>query len=191
VTQLARQRFTFDEYVRLEDASEIKHEYFDGTVYAMAGGGPEHAAIAANVIRLLGTAIEGKRCRVFTSDLRVRVVATGLATYPDATVVCGTLELDPEDGKGHTAINPTLLVEVTSPSTEDYDHGERAANYKRIESLREIALVAHDERRVDVWRRIESRWTLFSFHADDEVDFASLDARIPVAAIYSDPLAPA
>lgn len=95
----------------------------------MAGGSPEHAAITANVTRLLGNALEGRPCRVYSPDLRVRVqatgLATGLATYADVTVVCGRLELDPEAPKRHPVLNPKVLVEVPSPSTEDYDRGEK------------------------------------------------------------------
>jgi Uma2 family endonuclease len=191
VTQLARQPFTFEGYVDLEETSPVKHEFLDGQVWAMAGGSPEHAAIAGNVIRLLGQALLGKRCRVLTSDLRIRVQKTGLGTYPDASVICGAVELDPDDPKGHTATNPTLLVEVLSPSTEDYDRGEKLAHYKRIASLQELVLVAHDERRVDLWRRVGERWTQLTFHAGDAMALASLDVSVPVDAIYFDPLADA
>jgi Uma2 family endonuclease len=190
VTQLARQPFSFDAYVELEDGSPIKHEFLDGAVWAMAGGSPAHAAIAANLVRLLGAGLEGRRCRVFTSDLRIRVSDTGLATYPDASVICDRVELDPGDRKGHTALNPVLLVEVLSPSTEAYDRGEKLAHYQRIASLREVMLVAHDERRVDLWRRVDERWTQISAHAGDEVALHSLgDLRLAVDTIYFDPLA--
>ncbi len=190
MTQLARRAFTFVDYVDLEERSPIKHEFLDGVVYAMAGGSPEHAAISGNVIRLLGVALAGKRCRVFTSDLRVRVASTGLGTYPDTSVICDRIEFDPEDPKGHTAVNPILLVEVLSPSTEDYDRGEKLAHYKRIDSLREVMLVAHDERRVELWRRTGTHWTQLTFREGEHVTLESVDCAIPVEAIYSDPLAP-
>ena len=117
VTQPARQLFSFADYVLLEEMSTVKHEFLDGEVWAMAGGTPDHAAIAGNVFALLTTGLRGERCRVFTSDLRIRVRGTGLGTYPDASVVCDSLELDPEDQKGHTVLNPTVLVEVLSPSS--------------------------------------------------------------------------
>jgi Uma2 family endonuclease len=180
MSQLARGVFSFADYVGVEDDSSIKHEYLDGVVYAMASGSPEHAAVAANVIALLRVAVAGKRCRVFSSDLRVRVKPTGLATYPDASVICERVELDPEDAKGHTALNPTLLVEVLSPSTEDYDRGEKLAHYKRIGSLREVMLVAHDERCVEVWRRVEGRWRHRSFAAGEHVELESLGVTLPV-----------
>lgn len=189
MTQLARKHFTFAEYVRLEAMSTVKHEFLDGVVYAMAGGSPDHAAVAANVIRLLGNALEGRPCRVYTSDLRVRVLETGLGTYPDASVVCDRIELDPDDEKGHTAVNPTLLVEVSSPSTEDYDRGEKLAHYKRIPSLREVMFVAHDERRIDLWRRTERGWTQLTFSDGRAVELESVGCELSVDAVYRDPLA--
>ncbi len=190
MTLLARQIFSFDAYVDLEASSPIKHEFLDGQVWAMAGGSPEHAAVAATVIGLLGRALVGQRCRVFTSDLRIRVASTGLASYPDAAVICGAVALDPDDRKGHTAINPTLLVEVLSPTTEDYDRGEKLAHYKRIESLREIMLIAHDEHRVDLWRRAGDHWTQLTFGPTDAVKLESVACSLLVADLYFDPLAP-
>lgn len=102
----AHHRFTFDQYLMLEEDSGSKHEFLDGQVWAMSGGSPDHAAVAGNVLTLLNVQLSGKKCRVFTSDLRVRVVATGLGTYPDVSVVCGRVELDPEDAKRHTVITP-------------------------------------------------------------------------------------
>jgi Uma2 family endonuclease len=190
VTEAARQRYTFDEYIELEAASpSVKHEFLDGAVWAMAGGTPDHAAIAANVIGLLRERLRGQRCRVFTSDLRIRVEATGLGTYPDASVVCNQVELDPEDKRGHTVVNPTLVVEVLSPSTENYDRGEKREHYQRIPTVREIVLVAHDTRRVELWRRDGDAW---SEHVVSEgaVELTSLDCSLPLEEIYLDPLAP-
>ena len=109
MTAAARRHFSFHEYVRLEEYSNVRHEFLDGVIYAMAGGTPGHAALAARIIGKFRAQLEGKPCEVFTSDLRVRVVATGLATYPDVTVVCGRLEVDPDDPT--TVINPVVLVD--------------------------------------------------------------------------------
>jgi Uma2 family endonuclease len=140
-----RPRYTLDQYLRLEEMSNVRHEYLEGEIYGMPGGTPEHGRIAANIIMLLGMHTASRRCAVFTSDVRVRVTATGLDTYPDVTVVCGRLEYDSLDP--HAIANPTLLVEVTSPSTEAYDRGEKLNHYRRIPSLQEIVIVAHGERR--------------------------------------------
>lgn len=188
-SQGARQLCTFDDYLRIEEESNVRHEFLDGQVWAMAGGSPRHSAMNVNIQRLLGNRLAGRKCQVYNTDLRVRVKATGLATYPDASVICGRVELDPDDDKGHTALNPTVLVEVLSPSTETYDRGEKLSHYRHIPSLREVMLVAYDEKRVDLWRRTERGWTQLTFHEGSEVVLTSLDCTLPVDEIYFDPLA--
>ena len=185
----ARQRFTFGEYVELEETSVVRHEFLDGQVWAMAGGSPEHAAVAANVVALLHSHLRGRPCRVYTSDLRVRVAATGLGTYPDVTVICGRVESDSADPRQRTALNPQVLVEVLSPSTEDYDRGEKLAHYKRIPSLREVVLIAHDERRVELWSRVDDAWTLDVARGDASIVVPSLGCTLELAEVYRDPLA--
>ena len=144
-------RYTYQDYVSLEEESSTRHEFLAGEIVAMAGGTPEHAAMAAEVIGQLREQIRGGSCRVFTSDLGVRVKATGLATYPDASVVCGPTERDPD--KKTNVTNPRVIVEVTSDSTEDYDQGEKLRHYKQIPSLEAIVIVSHREAKVDVWSR--------------------------------------
>src|SRR5450432_4554279 len=122
----AARQYSYREYLDLEASSDLRREFCNGTVYAMSGGSPEHSGLASNVIQILGGQLSGKPCRVFTSDLRIRVLETGLATYPDVSVFCGTLELDPEDS--HTATNPVLIIEVLSPTTERYDRDEKFAH---------------------------------------------------------------
>lgn len=185
----ARQYFSFAEYLALEEIAAVKHEFLDGHVWAMAGGTPTHAAIAANVIALLSMQLRGRPCRVFTSDLRIRVLATGLGTYPDVTVVCGGLETDPADPQGNTVTNPLVLVEVLSPSTAEYDRGEKLSHYQRIPSLGEVVLIAHDERRLEVWRREGDHWTLDVFRAGERARLASIESELDVAEVYRDPFA--
>lgn len=184
-----RQRFTFAEYLRLEASSPAKHEFLDGHVWAMAGGTPEHAAIAANLIGLLKALLRGRSCRVYTSDLRVRVTATTLGTYPDITVICGKLETDPEDAAGNTAVNPKLIIEVLSPSTEEYDRSEKLSHYKKIAALEEVVLVAHEEQRLEIWRREGRRWTLEVVKTGAAL-LRSIDAELDIAAVYENPLPP-
>jgi Uma2 family endonuclease len=183
----AHHRFTFDDYLRVEEDSVIRHEFLNGRIWAMAGGTPEHARICANVIALLNVALRDRRCSVYTTDLRIRVRATGLATYPDVSVICGHLDLDPEDPKRHTAVNPSLLVEVLSPSTEDYDRGEKLEHYKQIPSLEEVLLVHHDERKITAWRRTGSRWTSTE-RAEGAIPLA-IGVELALADVYRDPLA--
>jgi Uma2 family endonuclease len=190
MTAPARQLFDYRSYVLLEDGSAIRHEFLDGEVWAMAGGSPEHAAITMRVGRLLGNQLEGLPCQVYSSDLRIRVTETGLTTYPDVSVVCGSLELDPEDPRGHTVLNPTALIEVLSPSTEAYDRGEKLAHYKRIPSLREIVLVAQGERRVEVWSRSASgEWMRRECHGAERPTLEALRCELPLDDVYRDPLA--
>ena len=184
-----RQLFSFEEYLALEEIAAVKHEFLGGHVWAMAGGTPAHAAIAANVIALLSTQLRDRPCRVFTSDLRIRVQATGLGTYPDVTVVCGHLETDAADPRGNTVTNPLVLVEVLSPSTEEYDRGEKLAHYQRISSLAAVVLIAHDERRLEVWHREGDHWTLDVFRTGDRARLASLGCDLDVAEVYRDPFA--
>jgi Uma2 family endonuclease len=190
VTTVARQRFTFADYVQLEETSRVKHEFLEGQVWAMAGGTPEHAAIAVNVSTLLSTGLRDRPCRVFGSDLRIRVKETGLGTYPDVSVVCAHVELDPDDPGQQTVINPRLIVEVLSPTTEAYDRGEKLSHYKLIPSLDEIVLVAHDERRLEVWRREGERWSLDVAHGHESVTLRSVGCDLPLDEVYRDPLVP-
>jgi Uma2 family endonuclease len=189
VVQSSHPRFGFGDYVELEETSTVKHEYLGGQVYAMAGGTPEHAGVTANVLRLLGNALHGKPCRVYSPDLRVRVKATGLVSYADASVICGAIELDADDRKSHTALNPTLLVEVLSPSTEDYDRGEKLGHYKQIPSLREVLLIAHDRREVEIVRREpDGSWSRSIAGAGTQARLASIDCALAVDDLYYDPL---
>ncbi|CAN5688247.1 Uma2 family endonuclease [soil metagenome] len=185
----AHHRFTFAQYLMLEDDSGIKHEFLDGQVWAMSGGTPDHAAVAGNVLTLLNIQLSGKKCRVFTSDLRIRVEATGLGTYPDVSVVCGRLELDPEDAKRHTVINPRILVEVLSPSTEAYDRGEKLRQYQQIPSVDEIVLVAHDRREIEIVRREpDGSWSRHLAGDGETATLSSVACGLPVSEVYRDPL---
>lgn len=179
-----RIRYDWADYLALEASSNVKHEFLDGQIYAMAGGTPEHAALAAAVIGLLFPQLRGRACRVFDSDLRVRVLATGLATYPDATVVCGSLERDPEDPNAVT--NPTLIVEVLSRGTEEYDRGDKFEHYRRIPSLRQYVLVSHREREIEVWTRDPAGIWSRSVAGEREVaKFTAVDAALDVRELYN------
>lgn len=187
MAQTARQRIAFDEYVRIENMSPIRHEWLDGSVWAMAGGTPEHAAVAVNVTTLLSNQLRGKPCRVFGSDLRLRVRATGLGTYPDASVICGKVQFDPQDAGKTTAINPRVVVEVLSPSTEQYDRKEKLEHYKKVPSLEEIVLISHSAKRVEIWRREKRGWRSHE-HTQGVAELQSIGCELSVAEIYRDPL---
>ncbi len=178
-----RRHYTYGEYLALDEASNVKLEFYAGDIYAMAGGTPEHAALCLQVGSSLNVQLEGRPCRVYGSDLRVRVRATGLAAYPDISVVCGTLERDPE-GRD-TVLNPTLVVEVLSPSTADYDRGEKREHYQQIPSLREVVFVAHDQRRVEVYRRGPNGWSRDQAGPVESVVLDSISCRLDVDTLYA------
>lgn len=176
---------TYAQYLELERASLEKHEYLGGQVWAMAGGTPSHAKIAANITAALSAALKGRPCGAFSSDLRVRVVETDRSTYPDVTVVCGKRQLAPDDE--NAVVNPTLIVEVLSDSTEASDRGEKFAHLQRLPSLKEYVLVSQREQRVEVFRRGEgATWTLLPF-TSGRVDLKSVDAFLELAEVYADP----
>lgn len=181
---------TYAEYLAAEAVSDVRHEYLNGEVWVMAGGTPEHAALASAINRELGVALRGKPCRVYSSDLRIRIQDTGLSTYPDVAVVCGQLATAADDEDA--AVNPVLLVEILSPTTEGYDRGAKAAHYRRIPALREYVLVAQSEPRIEVHRRTEGgRWELLEARPGESIELASLGVHLDVAAIYENPLSTA
>ena len=184
----AHRRYSIREYVRLEEYSNVRHEFVDGQIYAMAGGTPEHGLYAANVIGLLVAELQGKPCRVQTSDVRIRVVVTGLDTYPDVSVVCSHAEHDTEDQDAIT--NPIVLVEVLSPSTEEYDRGEKLEHYKQIASLQEVLFVAHDGCRLErVRREATGEWSSTRAESGGSVRLEAIGCDLPVDLVYRDPLA--
>ena len=175
--------YTYADYLAFEASSNVKHEFLDGQIYAMAGGTPDHAGLAAAVIGLLFPQLRQGRCRALDADLRVRVPATGLTTYPDVTVVCGPRERDAKDPLAVT--NPTLLVEVLSRSTETYDRGEKFEHYKGFSSLRQYVLVSCRERSVEVWTRdVGDGWTSIVAQEGDVAHLASVGARLDVRELY-------
>jgi len=154
MTVARHHEYTFKEYVSLEENSSVKHEFWEGEIYAMAGGTPEHAALAMYVGNALIEHLRGGPCRVYSSDLNVRLKPTGLATYPDVTVICGPLEREPES-EG-TVTNPRVIVEVTSRGTEKYDRGEKLQQYQQAPSIECVVIVSHRERRMEAWNRTAS-----------------------------------
>jgi Uma2 family endonuclease len=177
-------RYTYGDYVALELQSPTKHEFLDGEIYAMAGGSEEHSALAAEVLRILGNAVRDAPCRVHTSDLRVYVEAIGLATFPDGAVICGPLRQHPLSPNA-TALNPMVLLEVTSDSSEDYDTVTKPRYYATIPDLRDYAIVSHRERRIIVHSRGgDGEWTTRVAIGGGRVAVTSLDADLAVDEVY-------
>ncbi len=167
-------RLSETEYLHLERQAEFRSEYFDGEMFAMAGGTRAHSLIAINLARELSTQLKATDCVAYNADLKVKVEATGLMTYPDVSVVCGEQRfLDEEED---VLLNPALVVEVLSDSTEGYDRGKKFEHYRQIPSLREYLLVSQTEPRIEQFiRQPNGEWTL--------KEAAGLDAEIPVKSL--------
>ena len=178
-------RVPYEEYLRRLEVSEVKLEYVNGVVYAMTGGTPVHARLSVNVAAELRSALADKGCAVYSSDLAVRVEATDRTTFADAVVICGPESVSPVDR--HAITNPTILVEVLSPSTEASDRGEKFRHYQALESLREYVLVSQSEPRVEIFHRDGTAWILRSYGAGESFELPSQGVTLEVDAIYADP----
>lgn len=177
-----RHRYSYADYLAHEEGSSDKHEFLAGDIYPMAGGTPEHAALSVAVSTLLSNQLSGKACRVFSSDLRIRVTATGLATYPDVTVVCGELERDPDSRV--TVTNPTVIVEVSSDGTEEWDRTEKLEHYQHIPSLKECLLVSHSKHQLELWRREGSGWIQSQAGRGETISLSSVGCTLVVDEVY-------
>jgi Uma2 family endonuclease len=186
--EAAKQRVTYAEYLRLEAASDVKHEFISGVVVAMAGGTIEHGRLMSQATGLLKRALEGRPCIVLPSDVRVRIRAADRATYPDLHVVCSNVERDPDDP--HAVVNPLVVIEVLSDSTAESDRGDQFAAYRRLLSLREYVLISQHERAVDVYRRDPSgrRWLVDTYEAGEVFRLDALGVELEVDSLYTDPI---
>jgi Uma2 family endonuclease len=172
-----------EEYLAMERKAEFKSEYFDGCIYAMAGATKEHNRITLDFLTSLNSRLAERHYDVLGLDMRVLISKTGLYTYPDIVVACGELEF--LDEETDTLLNPTLVGEVLSPSTERYDRGEKFVSYRELPSLGEYILVAQDRVLVEVYARQGEQWVLSVFRKrDDVVRLASIGCDIPLAEIY-------
>ena len=184
MSSAAKTKLTVAEYLAFERASESKHEFFDGELFAMTGGTPAHSLIASNFIREAGNALKDRPCVVYTSDLRVKVNATGLYTYPDVTIVCGEQKFD--DNQSDTLINPTIVVEVLSKSTASYDRGPKSKHFRKIDSLQALILIEQDSPVVEVYcRQSDGKWILTdATELTDSIAIEPIGIFIPLAEIY-------
>lgn len=153
-------RYTTEEaYLEFEQTSVGKHEYFHGEIYAMTGGTEAHNLLSGNTYAALHAQLRRRPCRVYNSDQRIKVQATGLYTYPDVTIVCGQPQF--MDQLRLTLLNPTVIIEVLSPSTERYDRGMKFQNYRTIPTLQDYLLIAQDNHRIEHYIRQETgEWLL-------------------------------
>lgn len=178
-----RLHYEYSDYLRSLEMSELKLEFCDGVIYAMAGGTRAHAELSARVIAVLHRALPSG-CRLATSDLKVRVDASDLSTFPDVSVVCGEPMVASIDANAIT--NPSLLVEVTSKSTEDYDRGDKLSHYKQIPALKVVLFVSHRTRRVTIVERAMTGWVERECRAGEQVSLQTPSVTFAVDDVYAD-----
>lgn len=181
---IARPYLTPEEYLTLERQAEAKSGYLRGEVYAMAGASRQHVTIMTNTIVALGTRLKAGPCMVFGSDLRVKVPPTRLYTYPDVSIVCGKPQF--EDRQQDTLVNPTVIFEILSRSTEGYDRGEKFENYRTLASLSDYVLVSQHRPLVEHFaRQPDESWLLKSYAGLDAIlPLPTIGCELPLADIY-------
>jgi len=171
-------------YLEIDRQSELRNEYYNGEIFAMTGASRKHNLITANVTASLNPQLKGRQCEVYASDMRVKVSSSGLYTYPDVVVVCGTPIF--EDQETDTLINPTVIIEVLSKSTEGYDRGDKAAHYRKLDSLAEYILISQAKLHLEHFvRQPDNQWLLSE--ADDleaVIDLASINCQLAITDIY-------
>jgi Uma2 family endonuclease len=176
---------TPEQYLVSERAGDQKHEYYQGEVFAMVGASFSHVGIAANLLASLHGQLQSGPCRVFSSDLRVKVSRTGLYTYPDIGVVCDQPQFD--DDQKDTLLNPRVIIEVLSPSTESYDRGKKFAHYRTVESLAEYLLVSQDQTRIEQYVRQPTHdWLLHEATEPAEtIHLPSIECDLKLSDVYA------
>jgi len=186
---MASQPRTFltpEQYLAIERAAEYKSEYYGGEMFAMSGARESHNLITVNLITELRRQLRQRACRLYTSDMRVRVSASGLYTYPDAVALCG----EPQflDDTRDTLLNPNLIAQVLSPSTEAYDRGRKFEHYRTIESLREYLLISTERVSAELFvRQADGRWLLSAAtNMEDVLDLQSVGCRVALVDLYED-----
>ena len=183
MSSLAQSRSTPEYYLALERQAKHRSEYINGSIFAMAGASRQHNLIAGNVFGELRTQLRGRPCEAYINDMRVKVSVTGLYTYPDVVALCG--EPNFEDTQVDTLLNPSVIVEVLSDSTEAYDRGEKFAHYRRLESLRDYVLIAQNKVRVEHYVRQGNQWVLSEASTlSSAVHLSSISCEVVLRDIY-------
>jgi Uma2 family endonuclease len=183
MSSLAQSRYTPEHYLALERQAKYRSEYINGNIIAMAGASRQHNLIAGNVFGELRAQLRGRPCEAYINDMRVKISVTGLYTYPDVTALCGEPHF--EDSHVDTLLNPSVIVEVLSDSTEAYDRGEKFAHYRRLESLRDYVLIAQDKVRVEHYVRQGDQWVLSEVSdLASTVHLPSINCEVALRDIY-------
>ncbi|NWF68160.1 MAG: Uma2 family endonuclease [Chloroflexi bacterium] len=178
------QHWTVDEYLACEEQSEIKHEYYAGEIYAMTGASPNHNRISGDTYAAIHAQLRGSPCEIFGSDQRVRV-SDSHYVYPDISIVCGKAQFD--DRRPQSLLNPTLLIEVLSPPTEDYDRGRKAVSYRALAGLQEFLLIAQDRQHITHYvRHAAQQWLVADVTQPDAIiELAAIHGRLALAEVYA------
>lgn len=184
MTVKTQPELTSQDYLAIERNAEQKSEYLNGEMFAMGGASPAHNLIVTNTVRELSTQLKARPCKVYANDMRVKVSLTGLYTYPDVTVVCGEERFD--DAQKDTLLNPTVIVEVLSDSTEGYDRGKKFEHYRRLKSLQHYVLIAQKNLHVEGYQRQQNNQWLLSETNDlrDTIQLTAIKCRLALAEIY-------
>ncbi len=184
MSAIPKRKITPKEYLEIERKAEYKSEYFDGEIFAMAGAKRRHNVIAWNVGGELRQKLKGKNCEAYPADMRVFVPQTGLYTYPDLVVVCGEPEF--QDDAFDTLLNPILIIEVLSGTTEKYDRGKKFQHYRSIETLQEYVLVSQDEARIEKYLKQGDRFWVLSeaFGLDAKIKLNSIDCELALNEVF-------
>ncbi len=182
-----KRRYSIEEYLEQELTAVDRHEFHDGEILAMSGGSLEQSLIATNILGEMRNALKGKPCRAADSNLRVRIPEKGRYMYPDALVFCGPPQFDPQDDKRHTIINPKVIIEILSPSTEAYDRGDKFNQYRQIPSFEEYILISQDRPNVEGYhRQPDGTWPSVTVtDLSTSAQIRSLGIEIPMTEIYA------
>ena len=180
---LEKNRYTAEDYLTLERSASYKSEFHDGHIFAMTGASRTHNLVSGNIYRELSLQLKKRPCEAYINDMRVKAAQANSYHYPDIAVVCGTPQF--EDAQVDTLLNPTLLVEVLSPSTEAYDRGGKFAHYRKIDTLREYLLVAQDQPSIERYMRQGDVWILTEAEGlEASVPLESIDCVLSLREVY-------
>ncbi len=173
-----------EEYLEMERQAEYKSDYFAGEIFAMSGASENHNLIVSNLVREISLQFKAIPCKVYSNDMRVKVSFTGLYTYPDVVALCADVQFD--DNHKDTLLNPTLIVEVLSKSTEAYDRGDKFAHYRKLDSLKEYVLVTQDKYHVELYtRQLDNHWLLSEVNTiEDVISFESINCHLALNEVY-------
>jgi len=172
------------EYLEIERKAEFKSEYFNGEMFALAGAGKTHNKISSNLIINIGVHLKNKTCLIYGSDMKVKISSSGLYAYPDISVVCGDEKF--EDDESDILLNPKLVIEILSESTESYDRGKKFEHYRTLESLQEYVLVSQEKPKVEQFlKQQDGKWLYSEVNGiDSRAQFTSIECEIDLKEIY-------